>query len=71
MPAPPAAQQSDAPGRPAEPNDTPYPLTFFLRARQRVRVLAALRPLDADRARALLKALGLDSAELENNRDSP
>jgi len=43
---------------PAE-GDLPYPLTFFLSARDRARVLRALAGHDGDRARALLVALGL------------
>lgn len=46
-----------APHAPPAERDLPYPLTFFLRAGERRRVLRVLRALDADRSRALVKAL--------------
>lgn len=46
------------PPEPASPPaDLPYPLTFFLTARQRAWVLRVLRRIDRDRAAALCRVL--------------
>ncbi|MEZ6319175.1 MAG: hypothetical protein R3B49_10570 [Phycisphaerales bacterium] len=41
----------------------PSAVTFFMNAGERRRVLAALRAIDDDRARALLIALGLKGSD--------
>lgn len=45
-------------GAPAD--GPPHPMTFFLTARQRARIVRALRRIHPDRSRALLIALGLE-----------
>lgn len=45
--------------KPPDPGDLPYPLTFFLTARDRAKVLRALKRIDTNRSRALLTALKL------------
>jgi len=47
------------PAPPPNPDDLPHPVTFFLTAGERRRVLRALRTIHADRAAALLKALSI------------
>lgn len=54
--------------RPAPPpryGSLPHALTFFLTADERSAVLSALRPFAADRAAALLRALGIDHGTQE------
>lgn len=43
-----------------DPDALPHALTFFLSAAERRAVLRALRRFERDRARALLRALGIE-----------
>lgn len=56
------------PAPPADPLDLPHALTFFLSAKDRSAVLAALSRIDADRPTALLTALGLTHPHGEPTR---
>lgn len=57
----PAKKQANPPkpAPPPNPDDLPHPVTFFLKAGERRRVLRALRAIHTDRAAALLKALNI------------
>lgn len=49
-----------APAVPRAIDEMPHPLTFFLSVRDRERVLTALSRVHRVRAKALIKALGID-----------
>lgn len=51
------------PSPPPDPERLPSAVTFFLSAGQRRAVLAALRAIDRDRTRALLRVLGVAGGE--------
>ncbi|MEZ6242704.1 MAG: hypothetical protein R3B57_06635 [Phycisphaerales bacterium] len=48
-----------APRDAGDAGELPHALTFFLTSAQRTAVLRALRRVDEDRARALLRVLGV------------
>jgi hypothetical protein len=52
-----------SPAEPVEEGALAHPLTFFLTADQRARVLGKLRRADRHRTRALLKALRVEAAK--------
>jgi len=53
-----APRAQNAPRR-RRPDHLPHPVTFFVTARQRTRILRALRAIHPDRAVALQSALGI------------
>ncbi len=57
MPATAVAGGVPAPAVAPDAGELPHALTFFLTGAQRAAVLRALRRVDADRARALLRVL--------------
>lgn len=64
--------QSPPPPAPStDPQTLPHPLTFFLTASDRARVLRTLRAIEPDRSRALLAALGLREHVAPRARRSP
>ena len=52
-----------APVAPPDNDDLPHPLTIFVNQSDRKRIVAALRRIHADRAAALLTALGLSRGD--------
>lgn len=54
-----------APSAPPDINDLPHPLTIFVSRRDRKRIIAALRRIDADRGNALMKALGISCGDAQ------
>jgi len=63
-------RRSTAPAPMPARDALPSPVTFFLTAGERRRALGALRRLDADRARALCKALRIGMDDDDERRRS-
>lgn len=68
----PAAHNTDTPPQPRNNIDGDallHPITFFVRAGERREILRALRAIDADRVRALRRALGMPCIREEGGNE--